>query len=283
MNKSSQRGSAIIMLFIAVALFGMLAYAFMQGSRTSTSWLEKEQDSAAATGSLDCTNTVNMAVKRLEARGCGSNISYIADGSNSAPGAPTDGSCSVFHPNGGGVKSCGLMAVAPSCSSGDPIGTVCPDGTIYAGITPDGNKMMAIVPSDMADPPWNDGDGDSNNHIQTNLNSTTTGQANTLSLATGGSNQDSSIQPGTQPHMAANLCSDLQVNGHSDWYLPAIAELNVLYDNRALISGLKVIGGYSSSTERSRSEFYVMNFEYGTWSWSTKPGGSDIRCARKIN
>lgn len=93
------------MIFIAIALLAALSYAFMQGSRGGLSMIENEQDSAAATGAQDCTNTINMAVKRLELRGCGATISHAEDGSNSNPGAPSNGSCSVYHPNGGGVKA----------------------------------------------------------------------------------------------------------------------------------------------------------------------------------
>lgn len=115
-------------------LFGMLAFAFMQGSRSSVNWVQKEKDNAAATSSTDCSNAVNLAVKRLEARGCGALISYNTDGSNSAAGAPADGSCSIYHINGGGVKNCG--AAAPSCSQAElqalANGDSC-SGVIYVG------------------------------------------------------------------------------------------------------------------------------------------------------
>jgi hypothetical protein len=106
MNRNSQRGSAIMILFIAVALFGLLAYAFMQGTRTSTGWLKTEADKAAVVTSEDCANSIDMAMKRLKSRGCAAAISTAPDGSNVLPGAPTDGSCSVYHVNGGGVKPC---------------------------------------------------------------------------------------------------------------------------------------------------------------------------------
>lgn len=94
------------MLFVAVALFGLLAYAFMKSSRTSTNWLQSEKTSAEATSALDCTNAIDMATRRLEARGCEGMISLLEDGSNPDPQAPNDGSCSVYNANGGGVKPC---------------------------------------------------------------------------------------------------------------------------------------------------------------------------------
>ena len=94
------------MLFIAVALFAALAFALMQGSRNNLNLITGERDRAAATQSQDCTNAIDLAVKRLEARGCGNKISYQTDGSNPAAGAPVDGSCSVYHANGGATKPC---------------------------------------------------------------------------------------------------------------------------------------------------------------------------------
>lgn len=114
MAVNAERGGAIMFLFIAVALFGALGYAFLQSSRNSTTMMTSEAAKATAYQSQDCSNAVNMATKRLQARGCGAMISTLADGSNTSPGAPTDGSCSIYHPNGGGVKPCSALATAPS-------------------------------------------------------------------------------------------------------------------------------------------------------------------------
>jgi hypothetical protein len=106
MNRSSQRGSAIIMLFIAVVLFGLLAYAFLQGTRGSTNMITGEQTKAAAYQSQDYNNAINLGVKRLKLRGCtDAQISYeTPNGNNINPSAPADKSCHVFQVAGGGVK-----------------------------------------------------------------------------------------------------------------------------------------------------------------------------------
>ncbi len=93
------------MLFVAVALFGLLAFAFMQGSRSNVSWLGTEQQKAADYSSQDCTNAINMATKRLTARGCTA-AEISADETGAVGAGPADGSCAIYHVNGGSVKPC---------------------------------------------------------------------------------------------------------------------------------------------------------------------------------
>jgi hypothetical protein len=117
--RNTERGSVLIMLFIAVALFGLLAFAFLQGSRNNLSMMTSEAQKAQATQVQDCANGVDMAERRLQAKGCGALVSHNTDGSNTTPGAPSDGSCSVYHANGGGLKPCTAVAVsAPADCSG---------------------------------------------------------------------------------------------------------------------------------------------------------------------
>ena len=120
---SRQRGSAIIMIFVAVALFGLLSFAFMRGSNTSTALMTSEKDKAMVTDAQDYANAVNMAIKRLKARGCtDSQISYeTPKGNNPNPSAPTDQSCHVFKI--AGAKSLFIC------------GTTIPSNSVYIGIT----------------------------------------------------------------------------------------------------------------------------------------------------
>jgi len=112
MNRTSERGNAIFILFIAVALFGMLAYAFMHGSRGNVSMMTAEKAKAYATESIGYGNDVQMAVKRLQARGCTAtqvsfeNADYDSHGwtQYDNPNAPADESCHVFSVKGGGLK-----------------------------------------------------------------------------------------------------------------------------------------------------------------------------------
>lgn len=115
MAVNRQSGSALLFLFIAVALFAAISYAFMQGSRNNLTMITSEKAKAAATGSQDCSNAVSMAGKRLAMRGC--TVAQISSDTTGAVGAgPTDGSCAIYHPNGGGVKACSgvVVPVIPS-------------------------------------------------------------------------------------------------------------------------------------------------------------------------
>lgn len=271
---SSQRGSAIIMLFIAVALFGMLAYAFSQGTRSSLSWVDKEKASASATASADCANSVSLAVKRLESRGCGGMISMNADGSNPTVGAPKDGSCSVYHAKGGGAKYCGTIIAAPTqpCGPSPAIGDVCSDGTIYAGQTPDGNVPMFITgaASEILSIFGPTGD-DSGLAWCTGSESTCrTGQSNTTTLATNPAN------------VAILYCENLTAHGYSDWYLPARSEVDLLFNLKQ--NGFGDLAGewYTTSSQSSTDHVWLVNLDGGNHhQWGFKPNSDHIRCARK--
>lgn len=99
MDRSSERGSAIIMLFVAVALFGMITYVFLQGSRGNTGMVISEGKKANDTRAQDYSNSINSTIKRLHLNGCEDNqISYeTPTGENVNPLAPTDGSCHIFR------------------------------------------------------------------------------------------------------------------------------------------------------------------------------------------
>ncbi len=104
---NAQNGSVIILILVAVALFSALSWAWMENSRSNISLLTSEKSKSVVTASQDCQNAIDAATKRLESRGCGSFITTNADGSLAGvPGEPTDGSCALYHPNGGGIKYC---------------------------------------------------------------------------------------------------------------------------------------------------------------------------------
>lgn len=70
-------------------------------------------------------------------------------------------------------------------------------------------------------------------------------------IGTGNQNTTSIISScGSSAH-AANLCSNLVLNGYSDWYLPSQDELNKLFINKDLI------GGFASDFYWSSSECIV--------------------------
>lgn len=277
MNAYSQRGSAIIMLFVAVALFGLLGYAFLQGSRNNVGMLTDEASKAASSRAQDCSNAVSIATKRLEARGCRGMISMEPDGSNTVAGAPTDGSCSIYHPNGGGARYCGVIAApGPSCGATPAIGQTCGDGTIHAGTAPDGNPLFT-TPSDAVAMPWNDGNTE---YFWTNVSSTTDGRTNTATLVGLDANP---VAPGFQNFMAATYCHTLSANGHDDWYLPARSEMHVILANQNTGGLAGTVNGsyYWSSTEDFISAGYYWDVDGNGGGSGMKHFNNMVRCVRQ--
>ncbi len=254
-------GSAIIFLFIALALFAALGYAFLQGTRSSTSMITSEISKANATKMQDCTNTVNTAVKRLTLRGCGSYISYNADGTNDIAGAPSDGSCSIYHVNGGGMTNCantGLCSAAQmlTLTAGQKCGNL-----IYAGVA-NGRRIYASLANQVAKwgPPY----------VTTGAISTTDGLTNTNTLlALGGSDYAAAF--------ACRLLGD-------KWYLPTRNELALLCSqkNTGAFSGTFAPTGYSSSEEQSSYHQHTYWINAGcNASTAAKDGNQQVRCVRR--
>lgn len=109
-----------------------------------------------------------------------------------------------------------------------PQGTLCADGTIYVGLTPDGGTKMYTTPCSQGlywngvtcagsaySVAWSNGAT-----IATGINSPTTGEANTTALA--------ALSNADAPYSAAQICQNLVFGGHSDWYLPSANEATVI-------------------------------------------------------
>jgi hypothetical protein len=68
----------------------------------------------------------------------------------------------------------------------------------------------------------------------------------------------------SQRPIAASVCSDLVLNGYSDWYLPSIDELQIMY-SRLHLQGLGGFGGdwYWSSSQYNPYYAWFMDFGSG--------------------
>ena len=90
-------------------------------------------------------------------------------------------------------------------------------------------------------------------------------------------------------HPAGNFCATRTINGFSDWYLPAIDELETFYSNGATGDNESVIGsgeafasaGYWSSTERSATDACVVSFNFGSRGGSGKTNSFRVRAVRR--
>ncbi|MDD3287824.1 MAG: DUF1566 domain-containing protein [Alphaproteobacteria bacterium] len=170
------------------------------------------------------------------------------------------------------------------CSDSPSIGTICSDGSVYAGLSPDGNVKMYTTRCDLG-MSWNGSacSGGRTGYIWgvrstiTGINSTTAGESNTSGLSALGSN-----------YQAARACAAQNVHGHTDWYLPAKDELNVLYSNKASIGNFdtggsyyitSTEGGWGGGTEADYANSQRMTD--GNQNYTLKDASSYQRCVRK--
>ncbi len=173
---------------------------------------------------------------------------------------------------------------AGSISNCSTIGNVCDNGSVYAGLSPDQNLPMYTTQADLGQYSWNDGN---TNFVTVGGTSSTSGSNNTSTIIAADSN---SVATGIQPHNAAKACADLVAHGDSDWYLPALNELNVLYTNRLAIGGFNLSGTnpsgfYWTSTNNGAGNARNQDFSDGS---QINFGGADnkdwlfsVRCVRK--
>lgn len=108
--RSSERGSALFIILIAVVLFAALSYAvanmMRSGIRGGSASISGEKSKIYAGEVLDYARTVRQVVQDLRiSNGCrDTDISFEANGLTGYAHTPvaSDG-CKVFHPDGGGL------------------------------------------------------------------------------------------------------------------------------------------------------------------------------------
>lgn len=170
------------------------------------------------------------------------------------------------------------------CTGSPAIGTLCTDGTIYVGTSPDGGGKMfttrcdagmswngsACAPILGVQPPFNWG----TYGTATNTSSTVTGKANSATLASTYSDT-----------LAAQFCEKLFANGHGDWYLPAkdeLAKINTAKASGSVAGTLDVAGNYYwSSSEGNTYTAWNQRFSDGYQSSSSKSSARYVRCVRR--
>ena len=120
-----------------------------------------------------------------------------------------------------------------------------PDGTIYAGISPDTGKAMYTISTD------------------TPLR----------------------VSFGQARKVVAGLNGD-QFHGYQDWRVPTMAEVNVLFNDRAAIGGFNLSGSRSSgwywSSSKRHGLFQTKRFSdgYESLSYGGNADASSLRCIR---
>lgn len=105
--------------------------------------------------------------------------------------------------------------------------------------------------------------------------------ADGAALGTGNQNTIDIVAGCATGGIAARLCSDLDLNGYSDWYLPSRDELYKLYLNKTAIGGFTNTYYYSSS-EYNAGFAYCVVFDAGTITQGSKNVGYYVRAVRSF-
>ena len=98
--------------------------------------------------------------------------------------------------------------------------------------------------------------------------------ANDKVVRTGSSNTTKIVNTQGAGSYAAKVCQDLTLNGYSDWQLPSIDELKILYSARSLT------GSYWSSTEYEAGWNYVRVVSSGQEGSRSKNETHKVRAVR---
>ena len=168
------------------------------------------------------------------------------------------------------LVSSACPAATPACVTSG-IGTVCPDGSVYAGDY--SGHHYYTTPSDQGYFAWANGPTDT----FTNTNSLSDGQTNT-SILLGLTNPPDLYAP----YKAAGACqalNDASTYGYTDWYLPARDELTVLNTNRAAIGNFATSQYWTSSEQNvNRANYWTIGSNsYYTEKWNY----FYVRCIRQ--
>lgn len=75
-------------------------------------------------------------------------------------------------------------------------------------------------------------------------------------------NKPTQCHPANNGSVAARVTLDFNVGGYTDWFMPSLKEMNLLYDNRDLIGGFSSLE-YWSSCESNSTNACVMSFVTG--------------------
>ncbi|AEJ02506.1 hypothetical protein Nit79A3_2752 [Nitrosomonas sp. Is79A3] len=90
--------------------------------------------------------------------------------------------------------------------------------------------------------------------------------ANGAAIGTGAKNTTDILTGCTEPGIAAELATNYELNGYTDWFLPSLEELNLIRRNLFPLELGGFLGGYWTSTEVSTtgdSGFaWANNFDY---------------------
>jgi hypothetical protein len=155
-----------------------------------------------------------------------------------------------------GMMSIGILLLLTACEKNND------NNTVAIGDNYQGGKVAYILQN--GDPGYDPNtqhgliaaSADQSTSIQWYNGTYTTTGALAQELGAGNANTNTIVANQGNGNYAAKICSDLVLNGYSDWYLPSRYELNTLYENRAAIGGFSSAPG--NSTYWSSSEVVAL-------------------------
>ncbi|VVN79805.1 hypothetical protein [Pseudomonas fluorescens] len=168
------------------------------------------------------------------------------------------------------------------------VGDVCTDGSVFAGCPSPGYQATFVTRCD-AGQTWNGttctgtrstfawNNGNSTGYTTTNVTGFD-GETNTTALVAADSN---SGVGGVQPHLAAAYCSSLSIHSQTDWFLPSISEIHMIWVNATAI-GFLGTGNFQVSNELDNTDSWYQTIPAGGQRSYTKDTNTRyIRCARR--
>lgn len=112
---------------------------------------------------------------------------------------------------------------------------------------------------------------------------TETHTADTASHDNGKSNTLSMVNGGISEHPAGEHCVNYRGGGFDDWYLPAINELALAWDNRALLGDLEMgTSDFWSSTQSANTQARSFDFYKESRDIYSKTGSLWVRPVRRV-
>jgi len=141
-------------------------------------------------------------------------------------------------------------------------------GGIIFDLDSSGQHGLVCAPSNQGSFPW----GCYGTDIPNTSQAAGTGAINTAYIMAGCSERP----------IAASVCSDLVLNGYSDWYLPSLGELQMMY-GRLHLQGLGGFNLYSNFWTSSQNNFniaWMIYFNDGTVSSAGKNAYFQVRAVR---
>ncbi len=111
-HRANERGSAVMIVFILIALFAALTAMMVRGSRVGETTVGTEQNDLAAAEIIDYLTKVRNAYKMLLINGCTpetidfTNSIYLTNDGDPLETAPasTSADCKFYSAEGGGIK-----------------------------------------------------------------------------------------------------------------------------------------------------------------------------------